>query len=1066
MNNIKGQNEVEFKYYAFISYKHANAASGLYENDGAWANALDKELRYLNIPTEIDKSVLIHEDDDAVDPIFKDTSTLTIVPGGELERELTEKLKESKTLVLILSKDMIKDQNERYDPNPKKSTAWIYWEVKTFLKYHENDWSRIIPVYIDKDDYSPHLLKTRIGIENHFDNIEKPYHDYRAEHDWNTEKTMFYQKTAAAVASDIFKVEKRAFWSIKEKAKEALEAERKRARSQKLLWIVVAFIIAVLAILALVLRQMSISREYLNEARLALESGNRIEANQLAGRACRSWLWTKGAAEVLWASKDSTRSCIQVNSRVCVSDDMKTISYLDKNKHIVFRNAETFDEEDRIDIGAAQDFIMSGNGDVIVCFNRQDRNTQIELIDRTTGDRESASLSSPHFYTENVVINQNGDILYLDRDYAYMRGVGQVFVHTGIQREELEEQQYRSLSRELCSASFYGRDSILLVASKLSGSKGSRWALEFYNMKRLTGGNYTDPIASIQLSKNTERCFLSPYKPYMYVATKDSLYAYTINVDGDCSIHRKCGDSIPDGIEEIRFTWQSYYDDVDLVIDKNGVGKMFYISGGGITNGKPNIGFYESYYDKNSSGRPITLSGLAGGKGGPNILKYADSPKTINVRNSYRGFQIPNVTNGECINGYCLKYMTIITVSNQKKYIDSNRYVSYVFHGGDKRKVTFFSHAPHFFSSDYAVHSSFELFVDSTSRHYSAALYHPLTNEFVLDISQKEDVSMDKVSPYEYRISNRWLAASMRHADGRFSLRVFNLKNKSLTGEITIPGDWNSIHLFKWMSDDVLLLSTSDGLCRIDMNHPQGLFCEIIDKEFSQRAFIPEDITNDNVFEYYRSPAFYYNRTWYIHNAERNNCIMPDTDRDGFIKRAISNTGKYYSSYDPQINTFSLISVASADTLWTTHTEGNDGYWERFSADDRYFLYATNKNEIHCISLKTFKNTWTIPVHIPLSCLIGEKYAIIASSSIFVVNLHSGKIVAEFPNYPMKEQIIKMSPDEDYLLCGECLYSISGNQKLADGFSGECVALENEYIVFSNYLMELPKLPALFERID
>lgn len=325
---------------------------------------------------------------------------------------------------------------------------------------------------------------------------------------------------------------------------------------------------------------------------------------------------------------------------------------------------------------------------------------------------------------------------------------------------------------------------------------------------------------------------------------------------------------------------------------------------------------------------------------------------------------------------------------------------------------------------------------------------------------------MDKVSPYEYRISNRWLAASMRHADGRFSLRVFNLKNKSLTGEITIPGDWNSIHLFKWMSDDVLLLSTSDGLCRIDMNHPQGLFCEIIDKEFSQRAFIPEDITNDNVFEYYRSPAFYYNRTWYIHNAERNNCIMPDTDRDGFIKRAISNTGKYYSSYDPQINTFSLISVASADTLWTTHTEGNDGYWERFSADDRYFLYATNKNEIHCISLKTFKNTWTIPVHIPLSCLIGEKYAIIASSSIFVVNLHSGKIVAEFPNYPMKEQIIKMSPDEDYLLCGECLYSISGNQKLADGFSGECVALENEYIVFSNYLMELPKLPALFERID
>lgn len=1062
----RSQEEAEFKYYAFISYKHANAASGLYESDGAWANALDKELRYLNIPTEIDRSNLIHEDDDAVDPIFKDTSTLTIVPGGELEQELTEKLKESKTLVLILSKDMVRDQNERYDPNPKKSTAWIYWEVKTFLKYHNHDWGRIIPVYIDRDDYSPQLLKTRIGIEEHFDNIEKPYHDYRAEHDWDTEKSMFYQKTAAAVASDIFKVEKRAFWNIKEKAKEAQEAERKRAKSQRRFWILVACIVAILALSALALRQMSSARDYLNEARQALELGNRLEANRLAKLACRNWIWTKGAAEVLWASKDSTRSCMQVNSRVCVSDDLMTVSYLDKNKQIVFLNAETLDEENRIEVGAAQDFIMSGNGNVIACFNYQDRQTQIEIIDRVTGDRETKTLSFPSFYTEDVVINQSGDVIYLDGDDTYIRGKGQVYVHTGLKHDDYEELQYRSLSRNHCSASFFGRDSVLVVASELSGNKGRQWALEFYNMRQLTGGNFTEPTVSIKLGKNTERCFLSPYKPYMYVSTKDSLYVYSVEIDGDYSIRRRCSDFAPNGVEEIRFSGQSYYKDVDLVIDKKGIGRMFYISGGGTSNGKQIIGFYDSYYEKNSQGgRPITLSGLEDGKGGPFILKYADSKKTINVSDAYRGFHIPDVTNGERIDGYCLKHMTIVTVSRQKKYIDSHSFISYIFHGGDKRKVTYFGHAPHFLSSTYAVHSSFDLFVDGNSRHYSAALYHPITNEFVLNISQKEDMSMDNVSPNDYAINSRWLAASMRHADSSFSLRIFSLIDKALVGEISISGNQNSIHLFKWIGD-ILIISTANGLCKVDMNHPRGLLCETIDHQFGQRSYTREDITNDNVFEYYRSPAYSYNRAWFISSRGQDRIIMPDADRHDNIKKNISNSGQYYSAYDSHAEVFSLVSTTLADTLWTTHTDTNNRYWQHFSSDDSYLLYATDNNVIHCISLKTFREAWSLPIHIPFSCLIGKKNAVFASTSIFVVNLKSGRIVAEFPNYPMKEQVVKMSPDEKYLLCGESLYSIPGRQKLGDGFSGECVALENNYIVFRNYMMELPKLPRLFKRIE
>lgn len=1060
MDTRKDQSSVgenaKYEYYAFISYKHAIATTGQFENDSAWANALDQELRYLHIPTELDRTALIHEDDDAVDPVFKDTSSLYIVRGGELEKELTEKLKKSMTLVLILSKDMVKDQNERYHPDPKKSTAWIYWEVKTFLKYHDYDWSRVIPVYIDSDDYSPQILNSSIGIERHYDNIEKPYHDYRLQNDWINEKRIFYQKTAAAIASSIFKIEKGAFWNIKEKANQALEAERKRAKSQRRLWRVIAYFVAMLAATAYILMRQSNARDYLNEARQALESGNRLEAHQLARKACKSWLWTKGAAEMIWASQDSTISCLQVNSRVCLDNEMKTVSYLEKNQEIVFMDTETFEEKERIFIGSAQDFIVSGDGKIIACFSYFNQHMQIDFHDRQSGENWSETHATP-FYTDDAVINNEGDILSLNGTQAYVRGKGLVYLHPG--HKHGDDDGY--LDRKLSSASFMGRDSVLAVAGEISWSKGKCWTLDFYNLRSISG-NSAEPFASYTLDDNTDNCFISPHQPYLYISTKDSLYAYSIMQDAHYSIPKVRADAAPSGVDEIRFSRESSMEKVDLVIDKSGIGRMFYISGGGISNGKQIIGFNESYLDRvTSEGRPITLSGFMDKYGGPYILRYVDMVDGVNVKDAYQGFHIPPVTNGERLDGFSLKDLTVITVSNKNQYIDSNGCFSYLFHGGDNRKVSFFTLAPRFFSSDYVAHSSFDLFVKGNARSYSSALYHPKTDKFVLNISQQEDGSMRQVAPHEFLMSAHWLAAIMNHSDGSLSLRLFNLENNTMRGEIPLAGAPNSTHLLKWMHEDVLLLSTSDGLCKVDMRFPGSISCDTIDDSFSQRSHNFNAVASNDVFEYYRTPAFTTNRTWFIYPSGQ--FIMPDKDRYDSIMRNISEKGQYYSSYDPDSQQLSFISTISADTLKTLRTKPGNGYWQKFSPDDRFFLYATDENEICCLSLPSFQTIWFRQIHVPFSSLIGKKYAILASTSIFVISLKNGNVVAEFPNYPMKEQVLKMSPNENYLLCGESLYSIPGRQKLADGFSGECIALENDHIVFSNYMMELPKLPRLVD---
>lgn len=114
-----------YKYYAFISYKHA---------DEKWAKWLQKKLETYRLPVALQKQSYPKH----VKPIFRDNTDL--IPGN-LAGKLYENLELSNYLIVICSK------------NFAKAPRYIDYEIKSFLDMGRNN--KIIPFIVDGVPNSP-----------------------------------------------------------------------------------------------------------------------------------------------------------------------------------------------------------------------------------------------------------------------------------------------------------------------------------------------------------------------------------------------------------------------------------------------------------------------------------------------------------------------------------------------------------------------------------------------------------------------------------------------------------------------------------------------------------------------------------------------------------------------------------------------------------------------------------------------------------------------------------------------------------------------------------------------
>ncbi len=114
-----------YSYYAFISYKH---------EDEEYAKWLQKRLESYRLPAALQNEGV----PERANPIFRDNTDLT--PGQPLKESIKDKLKSSKYLIVLCSRNLA------------KGSEYVDYEIKSFVEMGRAD--RIIPVIIDGEPHA------------------------------------------------------------------------------------------------------------------------------------------------------------------------------------------------------------------------------------------------------------------------------------------------------------------------------------------------------------------------------------------------------------------------------------------------------------------------------------------------------------------------------------------------------------------------------------------------------------------------------------------------------------------------------------------------------------------------------------------------------------------------------------------------------------------------------------------------------------------------------------------------------------------------------------------------
>lgn len=133
--------ETKLVNYAFISYKRIDA-------DEEWAKTLNKWLNRWYIPTEIAYDERLNNNK-RISPVIRDKDNFP--PGNGLNETIKKYLRESRTLIIILSKAMLEDQ---INLRSMGGHAYVFEEIEYF-KTLERPKHSIIPVYIDSEIQNP-----------------------------------------------------------------------------------------------------------------------------------------------------------------------------------------------------------------------------------------------------------------------------------------------------------------------------------------------------------------------------------------------------------------------------------------------------------------------------------------------------------------------------------------------------------------------------------------------------------------------------------------------------------------------------------------------------------------------------------------------------------------------------------------------------------------------------------------------------------------------------------------------------------------------------------------------
>lgn len=483
--NVK--NGCGYKYYAFISYKHYSKWATWAKRDEQWANKIHKYLETWKIPTALSDTLRIHHTDKHIKPVFQDTKQM--YAGDEVQDILKENLEQSKSLVVICSKELI--ANQRALINAKKQ-PYIFDEIKFMLELGRP----IILVWINEEPFDKTSRKCMpeplIGKDLKVIDVNA----FR--------KKEFFQlkrRVTAEVAASIFKTNLAAFWDIYD-----------RQRKLTLLWIgtILAITLAVVAWLN-TQRNMNIAYKLVAEAHIEIERGNRHAAGIMATKAYEHYKGVEGLSVLMHQCLDESLPIKTFDASISVCEKAGIYAAVEGERWLrvySLKNDSLLASFDGYNISGVT---LSPDGSRIAGFSTN----FLRVFDIRSKDSEALmELTDGSF--ERVDFNASGTLLLTQHFHCHAWKVYEV----GKKEALYEDIIFPSVDKMRWyeeTASFLGTDSLLLICGKMSvlepersasckAPLGAKWFCNVYDLRKRDEIRKSRPVLKekLEVPKGTE----------------------------------------------------------------------------------------------------------------------------------------------------------------------------------------------------------------------------------------------------------------------------------------------------------------------------------------------------------------------------------------------------------------------------------------------------------------------------------------------------------------------------------------------------------------------------------
>lgn len=506
--NILPQDNVEFEFYAFISYKHADRAPWA-KPISAWAKRIYKYLEEWEIPTALSEDLKIHKEDKLVKPVFLDN--MQMYAGEKVDKILENNLFRSKCLVVVLTQRLVEEQRELRRTGRK---AYIYDEIDHMLT-----WKRpIIVVWVDRipfDEHSkecvPEMLQGKNLMVIDANEYRKMIGRYQVK-----------RKVAAKVAASIFQTRFDVFWNWYD-----------RKRKQLYRRVAVAVLLLVTAF-AVVIRERNINLAYklTAEARTELAKGNRGEAKRLAAEAYEEYAGVEGLPLLM-------QQCVDEGIPMRAFDAEMTVN-IKQGMYAVAQGGRWIEVYRLVDDSLLVKFdgykvggvAFSPDGRRIAGFSRN----FLRVFDLEKKDLEPLmELEGSNYQFDMVDFNASGSLLLTQgvncNSWTVYTVDGGRYLYNDVYYPELDKWHWYEER-----ATFGGTDSTLLIYGKVSdmeadafapckAPKGAEWKCSLYDLRRKDERRSSLPvkIREIEIPIGTVRLEAARNSPVLLMMGTESL---------------------------------------------------------------------------------------------------------------------------------------------------------------------------------------------------------------------------------------------------------------------------------------------------------------------------------------------------------------------------------------------------------------------------------------------------------------------------------------------------------------------------------------------------------------